>query len=466
VYLPCWYFCNVSYHVIGDLTTRAVSRGNRLTDNGPPQTWLRIRWRIFGLLFAFGAIAYMQQKSLGIAAARMMPELGLSQLQIGWLEQAFVIGYTIFQVPGGLLGQRLGARAAYAVVGLVATGAAIALPLAPALFGGTSLFVALLAAQLVLGLGQGGRFPASAGMLAAWFPAREWSLVQGLLTMGLSLGAAATPPLIASLIERLGWRWALAFPSGPAILVIAAWYWYARNSPAEHRSVSPTELAELNGGHPATVDRTVGRRRLREVLANRNTLLLTGSYLALNYSFYLLSNWCFLYLIQERHLSLAESGWLSAAPPLAAAVGAGVGGVLTSRLCRRVGIVWGFRIVPLASLLAVAVLLLVAFRAANPYVAVAALTACFFCVELTEGAYWGTVMTIGGGDTMTLSGIVNTGGNLGGIIGLPIIALLSGRHSWGAAFMVGSLSAIASAALWLGVDASRSVAPETGGSIR
>jgi nitrate/nitrite transporter NarK len=213
----------------------------------------------------------------------------------------------------------------------------------------------------------------------------------------------------------------------------------------------------LNDGHPPLADRRVGKRRLREVLANRNTLLLTASYLTLNYSFYLLSNWCFLYLLQERHLSLSESGWLAMAPPLAAACGAGIGGALTTQLCRRVGILWGFRIVPLVSLLAVAALLLVALRAANPYVAVAALTACFGCVELTEGSYWGAVMTIGRGDTMALSGVVNTGGNLGGIIGLPIIAFLSGHHSWGAAFMVGSLCAVVSAVLWLGIDARQSV---------
>jgi ACS family glucarate transporter-like MFS transporter len=62
------------------------------------------------LLFGFGLIAYMQQRSLAVAGYRMMPELGLSQIQIGWLESAFLLGSTILQFPGGVLGQRLGAR--------------------------------------------------------------------------------------------------------------------------------------------------------------------------------------------------------------------------------------------------------------------------------------------------------------------------------------------------------------------
>src|SRR5208282_5777847 len=116
-------------------------------------------------------------------------------------------------------------------------------------------------------------------------------------------------------------------------------------------------------------------RQLLNILKNRNVLLLAVSYLCMNYSFYLLSNWCFLYLIQERHFSLLESGWLAAAPPLAAALGAGIGGALTERCCERFGVKWGYRVVPLVSLPTAAVLLVVAVFASNPYAAVVALTA-------------------------------------------------------------------------------------------
>ena len=74
--------------------------------------FIRIRWRIFGFLFAFGLLAYFQSKSITIAAERIMPELHLTQLQIGWLQQAFVLGYAAFQIPGGLLGQRWGREGA------------------------------------------------------------------------------------------------------------------------------------------------------------------------------------------------------------------------------------------------------------------------------------------------------------------------------------------------------------------
>ena len=63
---------------------------------------IRVRWRIFSLLFGFGFLAYLQQKSITVAAERMMPDLSLSQLQIGWIEWAFVLGYGLFQLPGGI----------------------------------------------------------------------------------------------------------------------------------------------------------------------------------------------------------------------------------------------------------------------------------------------------------------------------------------------------------------------------
>src|SRR5580698_5985043 len=105
-----------------------------MTLNAAPA--FRIRWRIFSFLFGFGFLAYVQQKTIPVAADHMMPDLGLSQLDIGFLEQAFVIGYAIFQMPGGVLGQRLGARLTFVVIGIIAFIATIATPLAPAFLSG------------------------------------------------------------------------------------------------------------------------------------------------------------------------------------------------------------------------------------------------------------------------------------------------------------------------------------------
>lgn len=418
---------------------------------------LRVRWRIFGLLFALGLLAYAQRTNVTIAAERMMPELHLTQLRIGWIEQAFVIGYALFQLPGGLIGQRLGARRALTLFGLTAFAAVMVMPAAPELLGGTALFIVLVAAQLLLGMAQGGLFPISSGVFETWFPMRQWSLAQGAQSMGLNLGSALTPPLIAALMVSVGWQQALVWSSIPAILVIALWVWYARDTPREHPSVSTAELRELGEHAQATVDAQVSVRRLLRMLGHRNTALLTASYLLMNYSFYLIANWCFLYLIQQRHFPVLESGWLSVAPPIAGSLGAGIGGVGTGWLCSRLGPVWGFRAVPLVSLPLAGVLLLIAMWTADPYIAVAALTGCFGCIELNEASYWAASMAVGRSDSMAIGGVLNTGGNLGGIIGIPVVAWLSGRHAWGTAFAIGSLCTATAALLWLWIDSSEVV---------
>jgi ACS family glucarate transporter-like MFS transporter len=362
-------------------------------------------------------------------------------------------------MPGGVFGQRLGARRTFVIIGLMAFLATVATPLAPGFFSGGALFAALLGAQVLLGCSQGAVFPVSAGVFEAWFPPDRWSFVQGLQTMGLSLGAALTPPLIASLMATVGWQPALLWSSLPALVLIALWAWYGRDTPHEHPAVSERELAEI-GTHPAgpgaggdaAVHSSISLKQLLRLLGNRNVLLLAISYMCMNYTFYLLSNWVFLYLVQERKFSLLESGWLATAPPLAAALGAGIGGVLTGIFCRRFGDRWGFRLVPLVAMPVSAVLLLLAVNASNPYLAVVALAACFGCIELTEGAFWAGGMTVGRGDTMAVCGFMNTGGNLGGIISIPIVAYLSGRHLWFLAFLIGAGLALVSALAWLGID--------------
>ena len=198
----------------------------------------RIRWRIFGMLFGFGCIAYLQQKSLTVAAERMMPDLGLTQMQIGWLEWAFVLGYAAFQLPGGVIGQRLGARRMFTLISIVAFLATILTPLAPLVLSGTALFAALLLLQLLLGLAQGPIFPVSSGVMEAWFRPERWALLQGLQSMGLQLAAALTPPARRLSHGFVGWQRALFWPALPALVLIGVWAWYGRNTPAEHPAVT------------------------------------------------------------------------------------------------------------------------------------------------------------------------------------------------------------------------------------
>lgn len=419
-----------------------------------PRQPVRIRWWIFAYMFAFAMLSYVQRTSIGIAAERIEPELHLSQMQIGWMMWAFTVMYMVMQVPGGVFGQRYGARLTYFIVGVVGFIATVATPLAPVLLAGTGLFLTMVFFQGLLGVSQAPVFPVFAGVCQSWFPAKQWAIANGVQTCGMNLGAAVAPPLIVLLTQSFGWQGALLWISLPAAVLTLAWAWYGRNTPREHPKVTPAELAELSALSRADA-RPLTWPRLARIAADRNVLLLAVSYVCMNYLFYLLNNWSFLYLVQERHLSALQSGFLAVLPPIGAGVGSAFGGFLTDHLVLRFGAKRGYSFVPIVFLPIAGLLLLTVVHVSSVVVAVAVLTASFFATEITEGAYWAGTMRAARADTMAATGVLNTGGNLGGVIGIPIVAYLSGQQHWGAAFATGTAFAVVAAALWLLVDPTR-----------
>ena len=410
-----------------------------------------VRWYVLAGLFGFSFFAYVGRTSIGVAADRMMPELGLSQVQVGWLFTAFLATYAAFQAPGGFLGQRFGARltlVACSTLGLTAT---VMTAAAPALFADTAAFIVLLLSQLLLGAAQAPVFPATAGATESWFPRRQWSFAQGLLSSGLNLGSAATPPAIAVLMVAMSWQAALLLAGTPLVALTLFWYWRARDLPLQDPRVSREELEELQ---PAETPSNTfpSARRVTALLLDRSLLCLTVSYLVMNFVFYFLTFWSFLYFRQERHFSTIDSGWLAAAPFIAAGAGAALGGGACDALRKRLGERWGFRAAPLLVLPISGLALVAAAGAPSAMSAEIALCAAFAAIEVTEGIYWATAMRIAGSDSMLATGILNTGGNIGGIIGTPVVAMLTAQHSWNAAFLTGAACAVAAALLWFGVD--------------
>jgi MFS transporter, ACS family, glucarate transporter len=416
---------------------------------------LRVRRVVLSLLFAFAFTGYVQRTGVAVAAQRMMPELGLTQVQVGWLFTAFLFTYSAFQLPAALAGQWFGARRTLTAIGLATVLASVMTAGAPAVAAGSSLFVALIVARSLLGLAQSALFPVAAGTVRSWFPFGRWASAQGLLVTGLWFGAAATPPLIAWLMQNHGWRAALIITSVPSLLLVAVWHVYGRDRPAEHARVTPAELDELAPNPPGAEAAPVTMQRVLRVLGDPQILRITASYFIMNYVFYLVTFWSFLYLVQERRMTELESGWLASLPFVVAGVAAATGGRLADHLRARFGDRVGMRILPLLALPASALFLYLTVSSASPYWAVAALCLGFGCVEITEGSFWGATMRLAPADTMAATAVLNTGGNLGGVVATPIIAALSAYSGWTVVFATGAALSLTAAALWFTIDASR-----------
>lgn len=411
---------------------------------------LRLRWIMFSYVFSFAMLAYLQRTSVSVAAEDMLPALHLSVVQLGWLNAAFTTAYAMFQLPGGALGQKYGARPTFIVIGVIGLIATLGTPLFPAVLSGTTLFIALLATQFLLGFGQAPVFPTLATLAERWFPVRQFGLVNGLSASGMLLGGALTAPLIVGLTASWGWQGALLWTALPAAVITLIWTLDGRSAPAEHPRIQAAELAELDST-PETQPLTWAR--LWRVARNRNVLLLAVSYLCFNYVFYLITFWSFLYLVRDRGFSGLESGMMAMLPWLGAAVGAAIGGILTDRLATRLGPTRGYRLLPLLSLPLAAVMLFLTPTVDGHYLAVAALVLAFFAIEINEGPFWAATMSVARADTGAATGVLNTGGNVGGIIAQPIAAALAATGAWMQVWLSGAAFALLAVVLWLFVRA-------------
>lgn len=411
----------------------------------------RVRWSVFALLFGLAVFGYVQRTGIAIAAERMLPELGLTRIQFGWLLNAFLITYTALQVPGALAGQWLGPQRALGLVGWVSTLAAVSIALLPAHHTAGLLLALAILSRSLLGMAQAALFPVASGVIEAWFPVRRWGSAQGLIVTGLWIGAAITPPAVAWIMTHWGWRPALVASSAPALLLVVAWRHYVRDAPACHPAVRPYELAELKENPPLNSRRVTGGDLLN-LLLDKPVALLTLSYFLMNYVFYLVTFWCFLYLVQERHFTLLEGGGLASLPFVCAAVAAAVGGRLCDALCARYGARWGMRLVPLIALPGSACFLILTGAVSNAYLAVVGLCLAFGFSELTEGTYWAATMRAAPRHVMPGTALLNMGGNLGGVVATPTIAALSEAHRWGSIFGLGAILAVLASVVMLLVN--------------
>ena len=420
----------------------------------------RIRWWIYACMFGFAALAYVQRTTISVAAPELTTALQLSKQQIGWLFLAFTAAYAAAQLPGGALGQRFGPRAVFTGVGLLGVIATLATALSPYVVGGAALLGALLVAQALLGLGQGPIFPVFATVVERWFPSRQFALANGTISSGMLLGGALTPPLLVAMIAALGWQQAILLTALPPLLLTVLWWRFGRDRPQQHARVTSEELAELDAVPPAP---PLTFARMGQVLRDRNILLLAFSYLCMNVVFYMISFWSFIYLVEQRGLKGLESGVMAMIPWIGAAVGAAVGGVLADRLAERYGATRGYRLLPLVSLPLGAVMLVAIPAVGSVLLAVAALTLAFFAMEVNEGPYWAATMRVARADTGAATGVLNTGGNIGGIVCQPMVAALVAGGDWTSAWVIGAVFAVLAAVLWLFVRCGESA--EAGGRL-
>jgi len=411
-----------------------------------------VRHRVLWLTVIAYMITYMDRVCIGHAAPAIRQEFGFDVVTMGWIFSAFNWSYALFQIPGGWLGDRFGPRLVLTVIVLWWSVFTAATALA---WGKWSM----AGFRFLFGMGEAGAFPTATRALSRWLPASERGFAQGITHSGARLGAALTPPIVVFLMTTLGWR-SVFYIFG---LVGAAWavFWYAyyRDRPEEHPAVNAAEVALIRHREaPAT--RSPGRVRVpwKQIFSSFNLWLICAMYFCYAYSIWIYLTWFPTYLLEARGFTLQEMGFWHMIALGAATVGDSVGGWFSDHLARRTGdLRLARRAVAIAGFAAAAVCIVPATLTEDRYLSVALTTVALFCLELTVGVSWAVAMDVGPEYAGSVSGVMNTCGNLGGALASIAVAYMVKHIDWQAPFLVAGGLCLLGAFLFWRIDPNKKV---------
>jgi sugar phosphate permease len=417
--------------------------------NNPVPRPSHVRHVVLGLTVAAYMITYMDRVVIASAVPSIQKEFGFSMVTMGWILGSFRWAYSIFQIPGGWLGDKFGPRRALAAI--VAWWSVFCS--ATAL---TWNAASMVACRFLFGMGEAGAFPIATRSLSRWMLPDERGFAQGITHAGSRLGAAMTPALVGIIIVRFGWRTAFVSFGSLGLIWSAVWFWYYRDNPAEHSGVNiqELELIAVSVGLRKSGDRVPWRR----ILQSPQMWILSAMYFCYAYSLAVYLDWFPKYLNTERGFSIEKMGIYASLPLLAGMFGDIAGGWISDLWAKRTSLATARRSVAIAGFLLGAASILAACFAHDAVESVWYSCLAMFGLELTVGVSWAIPLDIGGDYAGSVSAVMNTWGNMGGAVSTTISGYLVRYFGWNAVFVVMSALAVVAAALFLKIDAGKKLA--------
>ena len=439
-------------------------RGSMNQDNS--RNLATARRVMLAMLFGFSFVSYLERVNISIAAELMMPALSLTKMQMGHIFSSFLIGYAIFQVPAGMLGDIGGPRITLAVAGLCWGIVTVLTGLIPGVIfkGASAVFLSLWIIRFLLGSAEAATYPVGTRAVRNWMPVTQRALGNSVMFVGSSAATALAGPLISFLMVRFGWRQSFYVSSTFAFVIAALWYWYATDYPEQHKSIRRADVAGITRSKSVATDSKVSRWKL---LADRRILFLSASYVSEGYVLFIFVFWLYIYLVDVRGFSMLKGGWVASLPWLTAVAFAPLGGVVCDRLSVRGTRLSGARWVIILGYGVSGVLLYAAAQANSRTVAVAALCVSVGSLFFAETGFWTAAVYLAGEHAGAVSGVMNTAGILGGIASTLLVPILVQRFGWLTALSSGAAMAILCTVLWwiLGREAALTSEPVSAASV-
>ncbi len=400
------------------------------------------RFVLVASTFLLAVLLYVDRVCISAAKGPVTKDLGLSDQQFGWVLSAFALGYALLQTPTGALSDRLGPR-------WVLTAVVTLWSLFTGLTAAAWNFASMLVIRFLFGAGEAGAFPGMARAIFAWLPMKERGVATGVNFAGGRLGAAFALPVVAAMIERLGWKQSFVILMLIGFGWAGAWCLWFRDDPATHPRISAAEREYILTLRQSDSS-GVARLPFPVMLQSGNMWLAMSQYFCSNFTFFFCLSWLFPYLKQKFNLGSVEAGWYSSAPFVAGALGNIAAGALVDWIYRRGRWKLSRQAPALAGFALAAAGLVMSVRMDTAAQAVLWLSLAIFGADMTLAPSWAFCTDIGRKDAGAVSGTMNMAGNIGSFVtSLAFPYLL--RWTGGASmfFYVAAILNILAMGLWL-----------------
>ncbi len=381
------------------------------------------------LLCAMYFMFFLDRVNISTLGPLIKTDLIINNTQLGLAFSVFSIPYALFQLVGGVIGDRFGAR-------LTLTVCCAIVGISTLLTGAVGGLTSLLAARLALGFGEGAGFPTATRAMANWTPQGSWGFAQGIVHSFSRIANAVTPPLVVVLLGFVSWRGVFSILGFASLAWLVVWGWFFRDYPRDHPAITPADLATL----PSRERATQGVRVPWLALA-RHILPVTIVDFCYGWTLWLFLSWIPTFFLENYHLNLQASALFSGGVLLAGVIGDTAGGVATDRILRKTGnVVLARRSVIATGFAGGFIFLLPVVLIHDLTAAAICLSLAFFFAELVVAPIWSVPMDMTPRYAGTASGMMNFGFGVAGLISPSSFGYLVDRTgSWVIPF-VGSIA--------------------------
>ncbi len=378
----------------------------------------RLRWYFVGLVTVAIAISYFDRQTISFAIRAIQGNISISEQQFSYLQTAFLLSYAALYALGGRMLDRLGTRRGFLLIMAWWS-------LACMMHGLATGFAWLLAMRFLLGMGEGGAFPAATRVVAEWVPAKERSTAMGVINAGTAVGSLLAPPLIGLVLKLSGWRMVFFVAGGMGL----AWViWWA----VAYRANSASLPVDTLDARVLAQQMTFG-----EVIGQRSVQALVLAKFMSDAAWFFLLFWLPKYLYDVRHFDLKQVSYYGWIPYAASGLGSAAGGWCSSALLRSGrSLNFARKLVLGINACSMPAIMLVS------HVPVEYALLLFSLAFFSQQSWSGLIMTIPA-DVFPLSvvgtvaGLVGFGGSMGGaLFGLVAGALLGRGYSYGMLFVL------------------------------